>query len=590
MAIYTLNKCVTTLLCFLFCFAIVSAQETISEIPLNKQVDLSTQIIEGKVISKESFWDETHSNIYTKQTIQVHKVFKGQAFETVEVITKGGVVDLEAQVVSHSLHLNNGDVGLFVLKQHSSNIQSNRNNSFQTVSDAQSFYKYNLDKNSAVNAFNNIQDIDKNLYSKLEQHTNRKFLELKPLKISQSSKTGSISLKSSFAPIITSFSTNNITAGTKSTIIINGSNFGTTKGTVGFSDANYGGALFYNALENQIISWSNTQIEVEVPDRAGTGPIEVTTSGSQSILSSQNLTIDFAQVNLEYANDAYQTQHVDNNSNGGNTWTMNQDFFNSDAKEAFERAIESWTCSTGINWEIDSNTTSINTNANDGINIITFDPTMSGGTLGQCYSSYSGCYEGGEIKWYVTDMDIILNGNKNWNFTTNPPAYNQVDFESVIVHELGHGHQLGHVIDTNVVMHYSISAGESLRVLSTDDLMGAEDVQSRSTTTTVCSQLSMTNYECLGEGSGLSIADNQLESDITLYPNPAKSNLYIKNSGYQNIDRVSVFNVVGKEIYTTFNSKNSRVLQLDLSRYARGVYLVKINSEIGTVTKKLVVN
>ena len=596
MEIFTRPKSVIMVLCMLMCLFLTQAQETIIEVPLSKQVEMATQVVEGKVIAKESFWDDTRSNIYTKQTIEVYKVFKGQPIETIELITIGGIVELEAQTVSHSLHLNNGDLGVFTLKQQDVNnlTQVASSNAYRPVSDAQSFYKYDLANNRAVNPFKNVGDIEANLYTQLQTQTNAKFVEVKPIEstlASQSAKTGSTYSKAILAPAITSFSATDNSAGTKSVLTINGSGFGTTKGTVGFSDANYGGSLHYDALVNQVISWMDNKIEVEIPDRAGTGTVKITTNGGQSITSSQSLTINFSQINLEYANSAYQTQHINSNGSGGNTWVMNQDFYSSGAKDAFTRAFENWSCGTGINWSISPSTTTISTNANDGINVISFDANMGGGTLGQCYSYYSGCYENGDIKWYVTGMDIVFNPNKTWNFSTNPPAYDEVDFESVTVHELGHGHQLGHVIDTNAVMHYSISSGESLRQLDSEDLTGAVDVQSRSTTTTVCSQELMTQSTCYA--ASLSVSDLEaLENGIAMYPNPVQDRLSIKNTSQFNIDKIAIYNVMGKQVYRDIlnNGNSYDKLNVDVSNLTRGMYLVKLESEVGTTTKKLLVN
>ena len=196
MKIITRPKSVIMVLCMLMCLFLTQAQETIIEVPLSKQVEMATQVVEGKVIAKESFWDDTRSNIYTKQTIEVYKVFKGQPIETIELITIGGIVELEAQTVSHSLHLNNGDLGVFTLKQQDVNnlTQVASSNAYRPVSDAQSFYKYDLANNRAVNPFKNVGDIEANLYTQLQTQTNAKFVEVKPIEstlASQSAKTGS---------------------------------------------------------------------------------------------------------------------------------------------------------------------------------------------------------------------------------------------------------------------------------------------------------------------------------------------------------------------------------------------------------------
>lgn len=597
MANYTLVRSMMLLILVLLPSTPLLSQEVIFEIPIHKQIDLASQIVEGKVISKESFWDDNHHNIYTAHTVEVYKVFKGQVQNTIEIITKGGVVELTAEIVSHSLNLKKGDFGTFMLRNNPhANLsgKGGNQNAFSSVSSAQGFYKYALDKDIVANAFGVYKGISNTFYSKISNYTKENYKQVKSLDLNVTSNKASSTSKSiSSAVAITSFSSSSSSAGTKSVLTINGSGFGAIQGTVGFSDANYGGYLHSDALDNQIASWTDSKIEVEIPDLAGTGTIKVNTAANGSIVSSNALSIDFSQINLNYnagsGEMAYQTQHIDNNDNGGNTWTMNEDFYNSGANEAFTRAFESWTCSTGVNWEIASATTTINKNANDGVNVITFDDTMGNGTLGQCYSRYSGCYDeaSGEIKWYVTEMDIVFNTNQNWNYSTNPPANDQVDFETVTVHELGHGHQLGHVVDTNVVMHYSISSGESLRTLSPEDLIGAEDVQSRSTSTTICNQLSMTASSCYQ--SSLGTDDFHVEDAITVYPNPTTSHVFVKVKPGLIIEHIAIYNLEGREVYAAIERNTTAVKSINTSRYAKGIYLMKIDTDFGTISKKLIV-
>jgi hypothetical protein len=79
------------------------------EVPLIEQVQNSSQIVEGKVIAKASYWDTAQGHIYTVNTVEVYKVFKGLPSTTlVEVITPGGTVGLSAELVTPSLELFEG--------------------------------------------------------------------------------------------------------------------------------------------------------------------------------------------------------------------------------------------------------------------------------------------------------------------------------------------------------------------------------------------------------------------------------------------------------------------------------------------------
>ena len=99
-----------SLLFFLVLSKSISAQLMLKEVSLSKQIEKSTLVLEGKVISKKSFWDANHEKIYTVNTVEVYKVFKGESLPTIEIITLGGVVGMDAQIVYPSLKLNKNDI------------------------------------------------------------------------------------------------------------------------------------------------------------------------------------------------------------------------------------------------------------------------------------------------------------------------------------------------------------------------------------------------------------------------------------------------------------------------------------------------
>ena len=592
MATITFNWRVVALMTFIFLTHNLFPQGSIYEVPLEKQAELSTQIVEGEVISKASFWDNFNKNIYTSYTVKVYKVFKGKSYNVIEVITEGGTVDLEAQVVSHSLQLQRGDLGTFMLSNFNNNTLTGKVNypTYKSVSALQGFYKYSLKNNKVVNAFNVINGITNSFYDKLLQNTQTNIIEIEAYDVQQKvSQLNNTFNRVSTASIL-SFSTSGASAGTKSVLTISGSNFGTTQGTVGFSNANYGGAIHSDALDSQVLSWTNSNIEVEIPDIAGTGTIKVNTISSGTIESSENLIIGFAQINLETnigsGDEAFQTQHVDMNTNGGYTWTMNANFnSNQNAKDAFNRAFENWTCGTGVNWEVDdSNTTTISSASKDDVNVIAFDSGLSSGVLGRCISYYKGCFVDGELKFYVEEMDIVFNPNRTWNYSTNNPITGESDFESAAVHELGHGHQLGHVIDNNEVMNYSLTTGTAKRDLSGEDLSGGTDVQSRSTTIQICSKDLMTDSSC----ARLSNTDFELLNQIKMYPNPSQGQFFIKNNTQVTINKIQVYNILGQEVYNNLNL-NSRLTTINLNYQSKGLYLVKLETDYGSFTRKLMI-
>jgi hypothetical protein len=475
-----------TTFCSLFFSSFLFSQ--VREVDFSNRVSQSQLIIEGEVISKRSFWDNKQHNIYTANEVMVYKIFKGtEITQVLEVITPGGTVGLNKEEVQPSLALSIGDKGIFTLLTNDVAIENSKAMlQYKPYASVQGFIKYDINTGSASGVFDKYKSIEEELYPKIKSLTNKQVIEVQSFSLAKQ-----LVFNSKLATVITDFSPTTASAGTATTITINGSGFGATIGSVRFSNADDGGASFIEVLPSEIISWNDTQIVVEIAQDAGTGPIQVL--GTSTVTSSQSLTVTYAQLNANFNNESYQTRHINKNANGGYIWQMFTDFdANTTANAAFVRSLESWRCSTGINWEIGTVTTT-DVVANDDINIVRHDngSELPNGVLGRCTNRFSGCISGGSISWFVEELDIVFNDDTNWNYTVNAPAFTEYDFESVSVHELGHGHQLGHVVDTNDVMHFSISNGEENRVLSSNNLAGANDVQSRSTASGVCGQSEM---------------------------------------------------------------------------------------------------
>jgi hypothetical protein len=93
--------------------------------------------------------------------------------------------------------------------------------------------------------------------------------------------------------------------------------------------------------------------------------------------------------------------------------------------------------------------------------------------------------------------------------------------------------------------------------------------------------------------STLSVGENSLDSAISMYPNPASSNVdVIINTTVGNTYEIELLNSMGQMISkieeTRFNARAQQ--KLDVSRYGTGLYFVKVKVGDQTVTKKLIVN
>ena len=98
------------------------------------------------------------------------------------------------------------------------------------------------------------------------------------------------------------------------------------------------------------------------------------------------------------------------------------------------------------------------------------------------------------MQWYCTEFDILFDSGVNWEYGPASPFFNEADFESVAVHELGHAQQLGHVINSGEVMHYVIGFWQSIRNLSPEDIDAGNFVQNQNTASNTCGPGSMSLY------------------------------------------------------------------------------------------------
>ncbi len=71
--------------------------------------------------------------------------------------------------------------------------------------------------------------------------------------------------------------------------------------------------------------------------------------------------------------------------------------------------------------------------------------------------------------------------------------------------------------------------------------------------------------------------------ELTVYPNPTTNKVYV-NGEYENA-RISLISTDGRIVYVS--EKENRYSNIDVSQYERGMYILKLETSKGTVTRKL---
>lgn len=481
-------------------FLSLSQQCMLIEIPLSQKINEAGLIVEGKILNQQSFWNDNPKQIYTASIIEVYKIFKGNIAANqnqIILITLGGQVGNKIFEVYPSEDIHVDDAGLFFLLSSSINVKHLDSSvqfivsgvQHQCYAGPQGFIRYDIRKLTASAPFQTYTNL-KQLYDLIKAQTKRKYQNVQTNNWKQKQKSFFKQSGMFIKPVISGFSPNPISAGNEAVLTISGSGFGTTQGSgnVYFKNVNTGGSNTTFPLSSQIISWSDNQILVQVPSKAGTGTIQVQNNDGDVGISSSLLTIDYAILNDISGSNAYIRDLFDQNGAGGYTWQYANNFTSTPlAVSSFERALETWTCATFVNWKTD-NTTIVDVAQIDNVNIVRWNSFMPAGVLAW-YLRYSDiCVSGSMVEAPSPELDIEFNSNFSWQFGPGNPSSSEVDFQSVAAHELGHAHQLGHIIASGKVMHYAIGYGMVKRNLNiVSEIAGGNYVISKSTQTNLCS-------------------------------------------------------------------------------------------------------
>lgn len=81
--------------------------------------------------------------------------------------------------------------------------------------------------------------------------------------------------------------------------------------------------------------------------------------------------------------------------------------------------------------------------------------------------------------------------------------------------------------------------------------------------------------------------NEQLAAKFNMYPNPANNVVNITNSENMLVQRVTVYDVAGKQL-STQNFNNEAEIQLNVENLASGTYMLHLQTKQGTAVKKLV--
>ncbi len=435
----------TFLIILILLIMIQNTTALIVEKSLDNIVQESEDIIIGTVVNKESYWED--GKIFTNITILANDNIKGNKGinSQFSVKIRGGTVgNIYAEVSDVPFFENNEEVLLFLKKG-------------QVVGWKQG--KYTIKDNVVKETNGAVNDFIKNIKKILKTNGINEF------------GIGSIiiphisDIVPGSGPAKASDLGSTIAAEDSTQVVIKGSNFGASSGTVEFWNSDIA------VRDATILSWTDTEIVAKVPGRIssynrpdGTGNVRVITSGGTESDNYGNFGVDYSYGGGKF-------------SKGDIVYKVNSNTYDVvDELMAIQSAAATWN-NAGSNFKLIYGGPTNNKN-------ITLD-----GENSIIWTEYdTGTVATTTTWWYASDNKTIIESDIefnnvyiNWDTKGFPT---KMDIQTVATHEFGHWLRLLDLYgsaDADKVMSGFVSNGEIKRSLSIYDTNGIKQIYGSST-------------------------------------------------------------------------------------------------------------
>lgn len=458
---FYINKAIYVSLIILLCNH-MNCQCLLTDLAIPQRKQASDSIILGTVCCSSTFI-QTDGNIYTSYKIVADH-------DTIIVCKKGGTEGNLTQVIHPDVMVSSGDKGIFFLNRTTSEtfVFSVGPWSFIRYDDRENMFldcKYTF---SPEQIRQNLPELAGTFDSFIQNDVQKSVMA---------------------TPFITKISPDTIAAGTESILTIEGGNFGqNASGLASIELRNPDVGVLITAYRpvplNHILSWTDKKIRCIVPGRdpkmglpgAGSGNFRLKNNLGELTYSPPL----FVKYNRFVSGATHQFMLQNDNEDGGYTMTMNTSFQNNlPAASAFENALKTWQCAVKSNFTLAQQSSSIKCAENDGVNLIAFDDAcaLPAGVLGQTTHWFITCADG---QVFILEMDMIFDKGSNWSYNGTTIDALKFDFESTVLHELGHVHGLGHSLVDQSTMFPNIFPGKLSRNLDRYTIEGGNNISQES--------------------------------------------------------------------------------------------------------------
>ncbi|MCC7533191.1 MAG: T9SS type A sorting domain-containing protein [Bacteroidia bacterium] len=407
-----------------------------------------------------------------------------------------------------------------------------------------------------------------------------------------------------------------------SELIIEGGHFGNNIGKVYMKNSNDGGQSWVKLDDYDIVpQWSDNQIKVKVPSTIvgslmtpGSGEVRVVNTNGDSTTTSPLVKVGYSLYNYwAYVNSStnFKNRYVVAGIDTSHTIKFRLNAALDaipNARGCVKKALKDWSCSTGINWHLDTLTTTLDSIYQDSISVIGFGNISSALTLANTGIRGSFCANNNLYNQIstVNEPDIIFNNSHindfhfDSTFTESIPT-GKYDFYHVILHELGHASLLYHTNNTGSILWYNVPSGQAANqrvvFIDSDNMDGGLDVMLKSTNTnySACTNIipmtvSVTS-NCSGTSGNRYITNNPF-NELEIFPNPVNDMLNIKYSLAANAKtNISIYNSTGQLIKEVSNNQTigTYTLTIDTKQFANGIYYIRFFEGVNSKQAKFIV-
>ena len=373
-------------------------------------------------------------------------------------------------------------------------------------------------------------------------------------------------------------------------------------------------------LEEDYISWTNTEIQVKVPTQgylndsfertderkdeiAGTGEITVCiddtdmdkcvcfeTSGFNDNPNDGILYVPFSTYTRDNTSETnYQLGDclLSDHARLISRITSQEVLFNLEnlplpARESFERALDTWRCAIDINLRAVNGTSSFAVQVN-------FSTNVTQGLLAETFQNIGNCLADNQKVFFPSTIDFLANNNVFWDFSLDPSNINQdaFDFESAALHKIGHAIGLNHTCnDINVMRPKLLSRGETFRELSNDEIEGGSYCKARG------EQALPTNNSCglplIPAGKFSTSTSSPFKNKLfNAYPNPTENEINIELINQNDPNALlRIYNTNGELMKE--KKVTSFISTVHLSDLSSGIYFINLQSQGESIVEKII--